>query len=208
MPRSVSSPPKRKRGANAAGQAQTLRQLRAEKLNATNAQLATLGDPNKALTEKARTFVRLWASGETILSASYKAGYADNGTYAYRIARLPHVVAEYEREKKAYEEASQMTRKRVMDGLLEAIEMAKMMSEAGNMIAGWREVAKMCGYYAPVEKKITVDSTGNAIAERLNRLSDAELLRLIQQQPDVVDVPFTEVSSGQDAEDDAEDDAA
>jgi len=208
MPRSVSRPPQRKRGVNAAQQGETIQALRKEKLSTTNAQLATLGDPNKALTEKARTFVRLWAQGETILSASYKAGYADNGTYAYRIARLPHVVAEYEREKKAYEEASQMTRKRVMDGLLEAIDMAKMMSEAGNMIAGWREVAKMCGYYAPVEKKITVDTAGNAIAERLNRLSDAELLKLIQQQPDVVDVQFTEVSSGPDAaEDDAEDSA-
>lgn len=208
MSRSVSRPPQRKRGADAAKQGETIQMLRREKLNANNSQLATLGDPNKALTEKARAFVKLWAQGETILSASYKAGYADNGAYAYRIARLPHVVAEYEREKKAYEEASQMTRKRVMDGLLEAIDMAKMMSEAGNMIAGWREVAKMCGYYAPVEKKITVDTAGNAIAERLNRLSDAELLKLIQQQPDVVDVQFTEVSSGPDEADDDADDSA
>ena len=50
------------------------------------------------------------------------------------------------------------------------------------MIAGWREVRKMCGYYEPVKKQIDVNITGNVVMERLNRLSDADLLKLIEDQ--------------------------
>ena len=72
-----------------------------------------------------------------------------------------------------------MTRKRVMEGLLEGVEMAKLMAEPSAMIAGWREIGKMCGYYEPVTKRIDLNVTGNVTMQRLERLSDAELLKLI-----------------------------
>ena len=172
----------------------TLKRLREEAVNTSKSGAHELVDPNRPLTEKMRNFVRFWAMGESILSASYKAGYADGGTYAYRLAKDPAILKMYEAEKRAYEEASQMTRKRVIDGLLEAIDMAKLVSEPGSMIAGWREIGKMCGYYAPVEQKLTIDHTSSVLADRLNKLSDAELLKLIQEEPDVVDVEARETT--------------
>ena len=47
------------------------------------------------------------------------------------------------------------------------------------MVAAAREVGKMCGYYAPVEHKMKVDVTGNIVVDKLNSMSDAELLKLI-----------------------------
>jgi hypothetical protein len=86
---------------------------------------ASLVDPNKPLTEMQKEFVKHWASGETILSASVKAGYADGGTFAYRLCRMPNIIKLYNREKEKYEEAAQMSRKKVMDMLLESYEAGK-----------------------------------------------------------------------------------
>lgn len=143
------------------------------------AQLAEVVDADKPLTEKAKLFVKYWAQGESISSASARAGYGDGATYAYRIVHYPQVKALYAEEKRLYEEASQMTRKRVMDGLLEGVEMAKMMAEPASVIAGWREIGKMCGYYEPVKVRLS-SAAGDALTDRLERMSDAELLKLIQ----------------------------
>ncbi len=137
--------------------------------------------PDKPLTEKQRLFVKYWAEGEPITSASKRAGYNDGATIAYRMVKMPNVLRLYNKLKQQYEEASQMSRKKVMDGLLEAVEMAKLMSEPATMVSGWREIGKMCGYYAPVEQKISIDVTGNVVMNRLNSLSDAELLKIITQ---------------------------
>ena len=135
---------------------------------------------DKPLTDLQKAFVKAWAEGESITSACVKVGYSDH-KFAYRLARMPNVLALKAEYAAKYEEAAQMTRKRVMDGLLEAIDMAKLMSEPATMISGWREVGKMCGYYAPVEQKIKIDVTGNVVMDRLNSLSDAELLNIITQ---------------------------
>lgn len=132
-------------------------------------------DPNKPLTDKQRLFVKHWAAGESILSASARAGYGDGGTFAYRMVRMPNVLRVYQQEKEAYEAASQMTRKRVMDGLLEAAEMAKLMAEPASMVSAWREIGKMCGYYAPVEVKVN-HSMGR---RRLEGMTDAELEAMV-----------------------------
>lgn len=137
-------------------------------------------DPNKPLTEKQKLFVKYWAQGESITSASARAGYGDGATFAYRMVRMPNVLALYEKEKAAYEASVGMTRKRVMEGLLEAVELAKLMAEPAAMVSGWREIGKMCGYYEPVKKTIDVTLNGNVVLDRLEKLSDAELLKLIQ----------------------------
>lgn len=172
----------KKRGASAVDRKGSALNARAKYLNLSAvpvAELAERADPNKPLTDKAKLFVKFWAQGESIPNASARAGYGDGASYAYRIVHLPQVIALYEKEKKLYEEASQMTRKRVMDGLLEGIEMAKLMAEPASMISGWREIGRMCGYYEPIKKTLDINLTGNLVMERMNKLSDAELLKLI-----------------------------
>ena len=138
-------------------------------------------DPAKPLTEKQRLFVKFWAQGESILSASVKAGYNDGGTYAYRLARYPNVLRIYEDEKRLYAESCQMTRKQVMDGLMDSIEMARLMAEPATMVSGWKTIGQMCGYFEPVKRQVDINITGNVVHQHMNRLSDAELLKLIQQ---------------------------
>lgn len=139
--------------------------------------------PDKPLTDKQKLFVEHWAKGDSVIAASARAGYADGAQMAYRMIYMPNVLklkAEYEAK---YEAEAQMSRKRVMDGFLEAIEMAKLMAEPASMISGWREIAKMCGYMAPIEHKVKMDVSGNVTMQTLTAMSDAELLEMIEKGP-------------------------
>lgn len=155
--------------------------LRAGRHTNTMADAAAVS-PDKPLTEQQKAFVRFWAGGESIPNAYARAGYSIcDVSYAYRMSKMPNILAVYREEKRLLEEAAQMTRKKVMDGLLEAVEMAKLMAEPATMVSGWREIGKMCGYYEPKKVQVDVNVTGNVIHQRLNSLSDADLLRLIQE---------------------------
>lgn len=167
-----------KRGQNALV---PISEVRSRGMDTSTYAAAAMVDENKPLTQMQKDFVREWAKGESILSASTRAGYHDSGTYAYRMVRMPNILRLYNEEKAKYEEAAGMTRKKVMDGLMEGIEMAKLLGEPASVISGWREVGKMCGYYEPVRRKLDITVNGNVVMERMNRLSDAELLKMIEE---------------------------
>ena len=156
-------------------------EVRSRGIDTSSYENCALIDPAKPLTEMQKTFVKLWAQGESIATASHRAGYADGSVYAYRMIRMPNILALYNEEKRLYEEASGMTRKKVMDGLLEGVEMAKLAGEPASMIAGWREIGKMCGYYEPVRRQVDITVNGSLVMDRMNRMSDAELLKLIHE---------------------------
>ena len=136
-------------------------------------------DETNLLTDKQKLFVKFWAEGESITTACTRAGFSDH-KLAYRLARMPNVLALKAKYEAKYEAENQMTRKRVMDGFLEAIDMAKLMAEPASMISGWREIGKLCGYFAPVEHKVKVDVTGNIVLDRMNSMSDAERAELME----------------------------
>ena len=199
----INPAPLKKRGAQAleTHQSKNVRQY----LSATSAKNAALIDPDKPLTLQQREFAKLWASGESIASATVRAGYADEG-FGYRMARMPSILRVYQAEKAAYEQASQMTRKKVMDGLLEAVEMAKLMAEPATMVSGWREIGRMCGYYEPVKHTLDINIKGDVTLRQLNSMSDAELLKALHSdapralpnlyEPDQdVDAPWAEPTS-------------
>lgn len=139
-------------------------------------QMARNGSEDKPLTTTQALFAKLWASGESIRVAGIKAGFK-SAPSAYVAANMPAVRKRYEAEKRLYEEAAQMSRKKVMDMLVEAYDMAKLMAEPASMVGAAREIGKMCGYYAPVKHKITID--GSSQKQRMERMSDEELEKLI-----------------------------
>src|SRR5574337_1179602 len=160
-----------------------LAEPRSTKRHLTNvpvAELATL-ERKQPLSEKARNFVKHWASGESVHVAALKAGYA-NSTYTYQLVHLPEVIELYNAEKKKYEEAAGMTRKRVMDGLLDGIEMCKLEGDGQGVISGWKTVGQMCGYFEPMRRRVDINVQGNVMMGKLSAMSDADLLRVIQER--------------------------
>lgn len=179
----VTRPVTKKRGASV-GRTKAIADNRRKYKNAANIPTALVAetiDPNKPLTEKAKLFVKYWAQGESITAASARAGYGDGASYAYKLVHFPQAVALYKEEKRLYEEASQMTRKKVMDGLLEGIELAKIAGEPASMINGWKTIGQMCGYFEPVKRTIDVNVKGSVEVRKLNRMTDADLLKVIQE---------------------------
>lgn len=150
-------------------------------LDTSSAAAAALVDPDKPLTSNQLLFAQAWAAGESIASATLRAGYADDGL-GYRMARMPNIRRVYEAEKRKYEEACQMTRKRVMDMHLEAFEMAKLMAEPASMVSAAREIGRMCGYYEPIKHTVDVNVKGEVTVRTLNNMSDAELLKFLHGQ--------------------------
>lgn len=192
--------PRKKKGASATPEAKA---ARIAKLRATapdtsaSREVLDTANPDRPLTEKQKLFVKEWAKGETIATASHRAGYADGGAMGYRMSRDPAILKLYNFEKAMYAESCQMTRKKVMEGLLEGVEMAKLMSEPASVIAGWREVGKMCGFYEPVKRTIDVNVRGNVVVKHLEALNDADLLKIVRGE--IEDVEFNEVDDDADA---------
>ena len=72
----------------------------------------------------------------------------------------------------------QITKELVLTDLQGAIEIVKTQGDAGAMIAGWREIARMCGYYSPERVKVDLNVSGKRFIDRLEQMSDAELLEV------------------------------
>lgn len=163
-------------------------------MNTSSMANAALVPVDKPLTEMQKLFVKLWAEGDSIPNAMHRAGYNDQPSYGYRMAKMPNILAEYNHVKQLYEEAGQMSRKKVMDMLLESYEMAKLMAEPASMVSAAREVGKMCGYYEPVKQKLEISVTGEVIHKRLESLSDEDLIKMVaeavaQANPEALPAP-------------------
>lgn len=142
---------------------------------------AALVPADKPLTEMQKAFVKFWAEGDSITNAMHRAGYNEQPSYGYRMAKMPNILAEYDRIKQKYEEAAQMTRKKVMDMHLEAFDMAKMMAEPATMVSAAREIGRMCGYYEPVKQKLELTVNGQVAVKRMEAMSDEDLLKLVME---------------------------
>src|SRR6185312_7317210 len=105
-----------------------------------------------------------------------------------------NVVATLKEMHAAYQKAGRMTKKRVMDGFLEAIEQGKMLADPLAQIAGWREIAKLCNLYAEQKHRVEVNVTGDVTVRQLQQMSDGDLLRLIDGQTIEGEVVVEEVS--------------
>ena len=150
-----------------------------EIINKNTARRAELLDPYRVLNDQQRVFVDAIMAGRNGSTAARMAGYSNPEVQHHALLQRPTIVQALRFLHKKHEKVSDMSRKKVMDGFLEAIEMAKIQADSGVMISGWREIGRMCGYYAPVESRIKLDISGNVVVEKLNALTDEELVQLI-----------------------------
>lgn len=160
------------------------------------------GDPLDVLSDKQKLFVDGIMRGMTQTMAARAAGYSRPNTEGYRLMQMPAIHEAITITQRKYERASQMTRKKVMNGFLEAIEMARLQSDSAVMVNGWREIGRMCGYYAPEKKVLDINITAKRVVSQLETMSDAELLNMIEEDSEMIEGEFMEVMEAtQDAAD-------
>ena len=83
-----------------------------------------------------------------------------------------------------------MSRKHVMKGLLEAVDMAKDMRQPGGMITGWKEIGRMCGFYEPEKREVILSVNSKEVVEELKGLPREKLLELASQQDEAIEAEF------------------
>ena len=107
------------------------------------------------------------------------AGYSPVGAKvtASRLLTQPNVKALVQKKQAALAARLEVRREDLVRGILEAIEMAREQGDAGAMIRGAAELARLLGLYAP--EKRSRQTLSGAETEDLQRLSDPELLELI-----------------------------
>jgi phage terminase small subunit len=128
-------------------------------------------------------FVQEYLIDRNGAAAAIRAGYSPRTArqIAYELLTRPDVAeAVAQGEVKLAAEAN-LSREAALKGFQEAIEVARQRGDPSAMIAGWREIAKMCGYYAPERKQIQLSADVRAQRAVLEQMTDAELLELIAE---------------------------
>lgn len=73
-----------------------------------------------------------------------------------------------------------LQREDVLAGLLEAAALAKLQCDPAGMVAAWKQVGHLMGYYSPERIKVDLRLGGQVEMGQFNQLSDAELVKLIE----------------------------
>lgn len=140
-----------------------------------------IGQPNKRI----RSLVSHIADGKSIFDAAQAAGIPlapserpGDCSKARQALERPYVQDMIAEERAGTARDHKITRKMVIEGLKEAIDMSRTMAEPAIMVAGWREIGKMCGFYEAVKVKVDVTSGGVSLSQKIMGMSDADLLRL------------------------------
>lgn len=153
--------------------------------------------PKSSLTEpklnaKQQTFVDVVAMGGSDVSAirAYNPDY--DTTQARQMAGSEKVQQAITRAKGKNAYMLGLSREDVLQGMMDAVSDAKMIADPMAQIAGWREIAKVCGFYAPEVKKLELTGSAKRVADRMQALSDEELLQIANAE----DIDFVETPRG------------
>lgn len=96
------------------------------------------------------------------------------------------------------QQVANMNRRTVLNGMLKAIEMAEDLNQPNSMITGWKEVARMCGYYEPERREILLTTESKLLLEQIQTLPKAKLLELWHEH-ESVDAEFEVITADGDS---------
>lgn len=132
------------------------------------------------LTEMQDKFVSAMLLGKDPVEAAAEAGYASPMTHANALAKTTAVQQALREARDELSSAAQIDRATVIDGIMEAINIARLGAEPASMIKGWSEIAKMLGLYAPEVKKIEMTGNQARLQSKFQQMSDHDLLMIIE----------------------------
>lgn len=150
-------------------------------------------NPDGPLTDMQLMFVKLLVHDNLPKGAAGRmAGYASKSSVSLLLAN-PKIQKAIAAARAEYASTTGMTRQKVIDGFVEAIDLGRIKGDPLAMVSGWREIGKMCGFYEPTKTKVEVSVNGRVMVERINAMSDEELLRLAEGDGNVFDGEFSVV---------------
>lgn len=114
--------------------------------------------------------------------AAVAAGYSKRtaAAAASRLLRHVNVAPVLKARQREIQDQLQISKDRVIAELVAAIELAKAQGNPQAMIAGWREIAKLLGFYEPEKHKVDVSVSSKRLLTQYEAMSDEELVHLVQ----------------------------
>lgn len=131
------------------------------------------------LTEKQAIFVEEVLNGENLDKAATHAGYKghERGQVVHKTVAVQKALKSARDELSS---AAQISRADVIDGIMEAINLARLGADPATMVKGWTEIGKMLGHYAPEVKRLEITDNQKRLQSKFTAMSDAELLQVIE----------------------------
>jgi phage terminase small subunit len=114
-------------------------------------------------------------------AAAVRAGYSERSarSIAHENMTKPALQAVLAERRGEVASRLQITREGVIQGLLDAVHLAREQANPAGMVAGLREIGKMLGYYAPEVRRVELSGDSRGVTSQLERLSDAELEAMV-----------------------------
>lgn len=133
------------------------------------------------LTAKQTRFINEYLIDGNGAAAAVRAGYGVAGAKvtACRLLTNPNLQEALQARQAADATRLCLQREDVLAGVQEAINQAREQGNPAAMISGWREIAKMLGFYAVETKRVEISTVGQGVSGRMELMSDAELLEII-----------------------------
>jgi phage terminase small subunit len=127
---------------------------------------------------KADRFAQEYTIDHNGAAAAVRAGYAPASAKvtASRLLTKANVRAAVEAAEQEVEAQLRLSKQKVLDELQTAIDMARLKGDPMGMIAGWREIAKLCGFYAPEVRKVELTAGQSRTRQEFEAMSDEALL--------------------------------
>lgn len=135
-------------------------------------------EEDKELSSQELIFCEQLSLGMSKRQAAKLAKYRQPTQAAGRLLKRPRVLKYL---KKLYDEAKAktgLTRDHVIAGLQDAINDAVLLSDPTAQISGWREIGKILGVYAPVEKKVVFGGYLSNMNQQIAGMEEQQLLEL------------------------------
>lgn len=133
------------------------------------------------LTPRQRLFVGEYVLCNNASEAARRAGYSERTARAIacEILTKPDVQEAIRAVKAENAARLDLTRQDVLAGILEAIEMARVMADPTAMLAGLRDLARMCGFNEPEMHRVVANPGASAVMAKLAAMPDEELAALV-----------------------------
>lgn len=143
------------------------------------------------LTDMQQKVVDAKLEGMTDSAALKKAGYNTNNTAPARTEAVKQAIEEARNEIKS---VTTLTRVDIIDGILDAIQMARTAADPGNMINGYDKLAKIIGAYEPERVKVELSKNSLMILKKMEAMTREELLAIADGNARVIDGEFVRVA--------------
>ena len=88
---------------------------------------------------------------------------------------------------------SNMSRRRVMRGMMEAVDMARDRFQPNIMLSGWKEIGRMCGFYEPERREVVLSVNSQEMLQEIKTLTREQLLAIAAQQDEADPVEMPEM---------------